>query len=107
MHLSLEGAYFHKISGSIVLPPVGNIDILLQNTMPGTSSLETFINKISQCNYTGQQENTSSKLTRKLVKVWATDSKSVFSFSPAHMVFEMRHGLFSCENWIENFSLFT
>jgi hypothetical protein len=46
-----------------------------------------FINKVSQCNYTGLQENSSSE-----VKVWATDSKSVFSFSPAHMVFEMRQG---------------
>jgi hypothetical protein len=73
-------------------PLVGNIDILLQNTRPGTSSLKTFINKVSQCNYTGLQENSSSKLTCKLFKVWATDSKSVFSFSPAHMVFEMRQG---------------
>jgi len=39
-----------------------------------------FINKVSQCNYTGLQENSSNKLTCKLVKVWATDSKSVLVF---------------------------
>jgi len=50
------------------------------------------INKVSECNYTGLQENSSSKLTRKLVKVWATDSKSVYSFSPTHMVFEVTQG---------------
>jgi len=57
----------------------------------------------------GYKENSSSTVTCKLEKFGAADSKSEFSFSPAHMVFEMRLGvcLFSYENWIQNFNLFT
>ena len=72
------------------------------------TSYRYFMNKILSKTL-GYKENSSSTVTCKLEKVWTTDSKSEFSFSPTYMVFEMWLGvcLFSYENWIQNFNLFT
>jgi hypothetical protein len=77
-------------------------------------------NRIVRLKPSASKENSSSKQTCKLDKFWAADSKSLFSFSPTRMVFEMWWGvwlfemgggaevwLFLYENWIESFNLFT
>ena len=70
------------------------------------TSYRYFTNKILSKTL-GYKENSSSTVTCKLEKVWAADSRSEISFSPGHMVFEMRLGVcvFSYENWIQNFNV--
>jgi len=86
--LSVDGAHFCKISVWLCHLLV-TLTYYCKTLGQAHHLWKLFINKVSQCNYTGLQENSSSK-----VKVWATDSKSVFtcSFSPAHMVVEIRQG---------------